>query len=77
MSVYDVAPTLLHLFGLPGGKDMDGKAATYLLNVNRTVRYEAYSRELMKRSAPGGHQDLDREIQEKTLKELKALGYIP
>jgi predicted AlkP superfamily phosphohydrolase/phosphomutase len=77
MSVYDVAPTLLHLFGLPVGKDMDGKAATYLLNVNRTVRYEAYSRELMKRSAPGGHQDLDREIQEKTLKELKALGYIP
>jgi hypothetical protein len=41
------------------------------------VRYQAYSRDLMKRSVPGGDQDLDREIQEKTLKELKALGYIP
>jgi predicted AlkP superfamily phosphohydrolase/phosphomutase len=77
MSVYDIAPTILHLFDVPVGSNMDGRAATSLLTDNREVRFETYSRDLMKRSAPGGDEELDLEIQEKTLKELKALGYIP
>jgi predicted AlkP superfamily phosphohydrolase/phosphomutase len=77
MNVYDIAPTLLHLFDLPVGSTMDGEAATHLLDLDRNVRFEHYSRELMKTAAPGRDQELDREIQEKTLRELRSLGYIP
>jgi hypothetical protein len=77
MNVHDIAPTLLHLFDLPVGSTMDGEAATHLLDLERNVRFERYSRELMKTTAPGRDQELDREIQEKTLRELRSLGYIP
>jgi predicted AlkP superfamily phosphohydrolase/phosphomutase len=77
MSVYDIAPTLLHLFGLPVGSTMDGEAATGLLNFDREVRFERYSRELMKTAAPEGDEEIDEEINEKTLRELRSLGYIP
>jgi hypothetical protein len=56
---------------------MDGKAATDLLSVEREVRFERYSRELMKTAAPEGDEELDEEIKEKTLRELRSLGYIP
>jgi arylsulfatase A-like enzyme len=77
MNVLDIAPTILHLFDLPVGSRMDGKAATDLVNLSRAVRFESYSRDLMKTSAPGQDPELDREIQEKTLRELRSLGYIP
>jgi predicted AlkP superfamily phosphohydrolase/phosphomutase len=77
VSVYDVAPTILYLFDLPVGSTMDGKPAMDLLSVQRAARFESYSRDLMKGTARGGNEELDQEIQEKTLKELRALGYIP
>jgi len=77
MNVHDIAPTILHLFDLPVGSTMDGKPATDLLDLERSVRFELYSREIMRTAAPGRDQELDREIQEKTLRELRSLGYIP
>jgi predicted AlkP superfamily phosphohydrolase/phosphomutase len=83
MNVYDIAPTILYLFDLPVGSAMDGKPATELLSVERDVRFERYSRELMRTATPGGpdrpdiDEELDREIREKTLRELRSLGYIP
>jgi predicted AlkP superfamily phosphohydrolase/phosphomutase len=77
MSVYDIAPTVLHLFNLPVGSTMDGKAATDLLSLEREPRFERYSRELMITAAPEGDEELDEEINEKTLRELRSLGYIP
>ena len=77
MSVYDVAPSILHLFDLPVGSTMDGKAATELLNLEREVRFQRYSRELMVTAPKARDEDLDQEIQEKTLRELRSLGYIP
>ena len=77
VNVHDIAPTILHLFDLPVGSTMDGKPATHLLDLDRDVRFERYSRELMKTAAPAGDPELDREIQEKTLRELRSLGYIP
>jgi hypothetical protein len=56
---------------------MDGKAATELLSVERDVRFERYSRELMRIATPGGDEELEQEIREKTLRELRSLGYIP
>jgi predicted AlkP superfamily phosphohydrolase/phosphomutase len=77
MNVHDIAPTILHLLDLPVGSTMDGKAATDLLRLDRTVRFERYSRELMKTAVRGGDPELDEEINQKTLRELRSLGYIP
>jgi predicted AlkP superfamily phosphohydrolase/phosphomutase len=77
MDVYDVAPTLLHLFDLPVGDRMDGEAVTEILDLKREVRLARYSRDIMKTTGRADDPDLDREIQEKTLRELRSLGYIP
>jgi len=77
MNVHDIAPTILHLFDLPVGSTMDGRPAADLLNLDRAVRFQRYSRELMKTTPLGRDQDLEREIQERTLRELRSLGYIP
>jgi predicted AlkP superfamily phosphohydrolase/phosphomutase len=80
VSVHDIAPSILHLFDLPVGSGMDGRAATDLLRLDREVRFERYSRELMRtaaRKGPEGDEELDEEINQKTLRELRSLGYIP
>lgn len=76
MSVYDVAPTILYLFGLPSGSEMDGTPKTALLDLDREVRYRRYTRDLMTGTARKKDDDLDRELDENTLRELKSLGYI-
>jgi predicted AlkP superfamily phosphohydrolase/phosphomutase len=77
IDVYDVAPTLLHLFDLPVSDRMDGEAVTEILDSTREVRFERYSREMMRSAGRSADPELDREIQEKTLRELRSLGYIP
>jgi predicted AlkP superfamily phosphohydrolase/phosphomutase len=80
MNVHDVAPTILHLFDLPVGSTMDGKPATEILDLEREVRFQRYSREMMTTAPRDGSdrdEELEREIQEKTLRELRSLGYIP
>jgi predicted AlkP superfamily phosphohydrolase/phosphomutase len=77
IDVYDVAPTLLHLFDLPVSDRMDGEAVTGILDSTREVRFERYSREMMRTAGRSADPELDREIQEKTLRELRSLGYIP
>jgi len=69
ISVYDVAPTILHLFSLPLGKEMDGKLRPEMFSFSRSVQYRPY----YKKSFIKAHrQDLD----QKTLEELRTLGYI-
>ncbi len=74
--VYDITPTLLYLFDLPVGEDMDGKvllgAFREKFKKRNKVRfipsYEGFQQKLdQKRS-----KDLDKEA----LEELKSLGYI-
>lgn len=72
LSVYDVAPTLLYLYDLPVGEDMDGKPATALFSFERPLRYQRYSRDLMETR----EHERDDEIDERTLQELRSLGYI-
>lgn len=69
-SVYDVAPTILHLMGLPVGRDMDGRPLLDALAAPRPVRYTVYAR--MKHQKGGKDDERDR----KRIEELKALGYI-
>jgi hypothetical protein len=69
-SVYDVAPTILYLKGLPVGADMDGRPLLDALTVHRPVRTALYTR--MRHQEGKENPELDR----KRLEELKALGYI-
>jgi predicted AlkP superfamily phosphohydrolase/phosphomutase len=69
-SVYDVAPTILYLKGLPVGADMDGKPLFEALASAKPVRTALYTR--MKHQAGERNTELDK----KKLEELKSLGYI-
>jgi len=69
ISVYDVAPTILHLFSLPIGKEMDGKLRPEMFSFTRPVRYRPY----YKKSFVKAHRD---DLDQKTLEELRSLGYI-
>jgi predicted AlkP superfamily phosphohydrolase/phosphomutase len=69
-SVYDIAPTILYLKGLPVGADMDGKPLLECLTAPRPVRTALYTR--MKHRPAGANPELD----QKKLEELRSLGYI-
>ncbi len=72
VSIYDLTPTLLSLYGIPVGEDMDGK-----------IIQEAFSRRLKVKTVPthdtgrkSPGQETPRELDEKVLEELRSLGYI-
>jgi hypothetical protein len=69
-SVYDIAPTILHLKGLPVGADMDGRPLLECLTITRPVKTALYTR--MKHRPASGNPELDK----KKLEELRSLGYI-
>jgi predicted AlkP superfamily phosphohydrolase/phosphomutase len=69
-SVYDIAPTILYLKGLPVGADMDGKPLLTALTSPKPVRRVLYTR--MKHQRGKGNRELD----EKKIEELRSLGYI-
>ncbi len=73
--IFDITPTVLALLGFPTGEDMDGSPATHLFsdkfrqsNPIRTV--PTYEREERDGAAP------DLQMDDKTINELRALGYI-
>jgi predicted AlkP superfamily phosphohydrolase/phosphomutase len=75
-TLFDVAPTVLYLMGIPTGRDMDGRVLTEALVPNllasRPIEFVATHdtgrRELDVRESP---------VDEKVLEELRSLGYIP
>jgi predicted AlkP superfamily pyrophosphatase or phosphodiesterase len=69
-SVYDIAPTILYLKGLPVGSDMDGKPLLESLRVRRPFQTALYTQ--MKHQAVKENPELDK----KKLEELRSLGYI-
>ncbi len=69
-SVYDIAPTILYLKGLPVGADMDGKPLLGALRARRPVQTALYTR---MRHQPTKENP---ELEKKRLEELRALGYI-
>jgi predicted AlkP superfamily phosphohydrolase/phosphomutase len=73
VSVYDIAPTILYLLGLPVGENMNGKPLLAAVELERELSYQRYGRELM---TPKEHLR-DTEIDARTLEELRSLGYIP
>jgi predicted AlkP superfamily pyrophosphatase or phosphodiesterase len=69
--VYDIAPTILHLMGLPVAADFDGKALTDIMLDPGTVEtiptYDAGRR--------ASHQVIQSDMDEAYKDKLKALGY--
>ena len=70
VGVYDVAPTVLNLFDLPIGKNMDGKVLKSALKINNRIRYKEYK---MKKYKDG---KINENFQKEELEELKSIGYI-
>ncbi|MBN2346316.1 MAG: alkaline phosphatase family protein [Candidatus Aminicenantes bacterium] len=68
--IYDIAPTVLYLMGLPLDKNMDGKPLRDVFKLSRKVRTTTYRLDRDKKSVARNASDQD------TLEELKALGYI-
>jgi len=69
--ITDLAPTILHLMGLPVPDDMDGRALTSLLTLTRPVEYE--------RVVEGGVKDeagLSAEEAAEVEERLRSLGYL-
>jgi predicted AlkP superfamily phosphohydrolase/phosphomutase len=68
--IYDIAPTVLYLLGLPLDRSMDGKPLYKLFTFRHASSYTTYKRKKIKPFKRNS------ELDEKALKELKALGYI-
>lgn len=74
-TLFDVAPTVLYLMGIPPGRDMDGRVLTEALvpallasrPVEFVATHDTGRRELGVRESP---------VDEKVLEELRSLGYI-
>jgi predicted AlkP superfamily phosphohydrolase/phosphomutase len=68
--IYDIAPTVLYLLGLPLDRQMDGAPLRRLFTFKHESGYTVYKKG---KTRSGGR---DSEAEEKKLQELKALGYI-
>lgn len=69
-SVFDIAPTILNLWHLPVGRNMDGRVIDEIFQFHRKKRYQIYK---LKKGKRGKR---DSEYDKETLKDLKSLGYI-
>jgi predicted AlkP superfamily phosphohydrolase/phosphomutase/tetratricopeptide (TPR) repeat protein len=77
VSVLDVTPTILHLFGLPAGEDMDGKVLSQVLIDPARVETVASWEEVS--GADGRHPpgtQFDPVAAHEVLEQMIALGYI-
>ena len=69
-TIYDIAPTILYLNGMPVGEDMDGKPLLEALTLRRPVKTALYNK---MKHLPG---KADKSMDERKIEELKSLGYI-
>ncbi len=68
--IFDIAPTVLYVLGLPLDRNMDGEPLRRLFSFKRGSAYAVYRKQ---GARPGAR---NQEATEKKLEELKALGYI-
>lgn len=67
-SVYDITPTILNLFNVPVGKNMDGKVLSSIFKKNRRIKYKTYKLKSQKKR--------DSKVDQDTMDQLKSIGYI-
>jgi predicted AlkP superfamily phosphohydrolase/phosphomutase len=76
VNIFDITPTLLYLFGLPAGEDMDGRVLVEAFqddfNKSRKVRFiPSYGA-----SSRSEEAKKPRELDKEVLEDLRSLGYI-
>ncbi len=77
MGLIDVAPTILHHFGLPVGKDMDGKVILDIFEKTVAPTYiESWDKEPGDFATLDEHIDTDPMSDEETMQQLIDLGYV-
>lgn len=69
-SVFDIAPTILNLFDLPVGKNMDGRVLSEVFRFHRKKRTKVHKLE------ENGEMKRDESYDKDTLEDLKSIGYI-
>ncbi|MCD4690133.1 hypothetical protein K8S17_01585, partial [bacterium] len=77
-SVLDITPTLLALYGLPVGEDMDGRVLTEAIEPEFLKRYPitsvpSYEEDLV---ADDGTEPLESPVDDEVRERLRSLGYI-
>jgi arylsulfatase A-like enzyme len=80
-SVLDIAPTILHLMGLPIGQDMEGhvirEALTPRFLKRHPIKYiPTYEDLIIKREEGMEAPQLDRDLDKEIMERLRSLGYI-
>jgi len=74
--IYDILPTLLYLFEMPVGKDMDGKVLTELLDGKLLKRRPVRTIPSYEDETQVKQLKRNKKLDEKQLEEFRALGYI-
>ncbi|MBN1178116.1 MAG: alkaline phosphatase family protein [Anaerolineae bacterium] len=69
--ILDLAPTILHVMGLPVPEDMDGRALTAMLTSDRAVAYES-----TERAQTGAETGLSAVESAEVEDRLRSLGYL-
>ena len=69
-SVFDIAPTILNLYNLPVGKNMDGRVLSEVFRFQHRKRYKVY------KLKENGEIKRDESYDRETLDGLKSMGYI-
>jgi predicted AlkP superfamily phosphohydrolase/phosphomutase/tetratricopeptide (TPR) repeat protein len=77
MGLIDVAPTILHHFGLPIGKDMDGKVILDIFEKTPPPKYiDSWDQESGDFAELDTNQNTDALSDEETMQQLIDLGYV-
>ncbi len=72
ISIFDITPTVLHLFGLPIGRDLDGRVLEEILADRGSVQYVDTYEEGMR----GEDRAIRTDANEEILERLRGLGYL-
>lgn len=76
-SIYDIAPTILYLLGLPSGKDMDGGVLAEIMEPSLIRQHPiAYVSSYRTPSWTSDKKPVTSGVDEELKGKLKALGYI-
>lgn len=78
--VYDIAPTILYLMGMPVAEDMDGEVITEIFTreflINNSIKYIHSYEEKHTSKKQKNKRPIQTPLDEELIERLKALGYI-
>ena len=76
VTVYDIAPTILYLSGLPVGKDMDGNPIAEAIDPRFQQKYPVQYIESYDQPPPASTDPVRSVLDKDIIERYKSLGYI-